>query len=215
MRLTSTSFANDATLPVEFAFGKVASEGHVALSSNRNPHLAWSDVPDGTLSFVVVCHDPDVPSRGDDVNREDREVPHDLPRVDFFHWVLINLPADAREIVAGTHSHGVTPRGKKGPRPDLPVADGVRHGLNDYTGWFAGDADMKGDYYGYDGACPPWNDSIVHRYVFTVYAVDVPRLEIPEHHALTGAQVLAALQGHVLADAAVTATYSLNPRLAG
>ena len=88
MRLTSTSFANDATLPVEFAFGKVASEGHVALSSNRNPHLAWSDVPDGTLSFVVVCHDPDVPSRGDDVNREDREVPHDLPRVDFFHWVL-------------------------------------------------------------------------------------------------------------------------------
>lgn len=214
MKLTSTSFADQAPIPAEFAFGKVASEGHVALSSNRNPQLAWSDVPDGTLSFAVICHDPDVPSRPDDVNQEGREVPADLPRVDFFHWVLLNLPAGTREIAAGSHSHGVAPSGKPGPRPALPVADGVRHGLNDYTGWFAGDAAMKGDYYGYDGPCPPWNDSIVHRYVFTVYALDVPRLDIPEQHALTGAQALAAIEGHVLARAAVTGTYTLNPRLA-
>ena len=32
---------------------------------------------------------------------------------------------------------------------------------------------MSGDYFGYDGPCPPWNDSIVHHYVFTVYALDV------------------------------------------
>ena len=36
---------------------------------------------------------------------------------------------------------------------------------------------MFGDYYGYDGPCPPWNDELVHRYVFTLYALDVPRLE--------------------------------------
>ncbi|KAF1023498.1 MAG: hypothetical protein GAK30_00449 [Paracidovorax wautersii] len=214
MKLISTSFANNAPIPAEFAFGTIADPGPVALSANRNPHLAWTDVPDGVLSFAVVCHDPDVPSRPDDVNQAGREVPEDLPRVDFFHWVLINLPAGTREIAAGSHSHGVTPRGKKGPQPELPVAAGVRHGLNDYTGWFAGDADMGGDYYGYDGPCPPWNDSIVHRYIFTVYALDVPRLEVAEHHPLTGAQVLAALEGRVVASAAVCGTYTLNRRLA-
>ena len=39
--------------------------------------------------------------------------------------------------------------------------------------WFASDKDMAGDYHGYDGPCPPWNDEIPHRYVFTVYALDV------------------------------------------
>ena len=64
---------------------------HVCLGKNLNPHLAWSDVPTGTKSFVLICHDPDVPSRGDDVNQEDRTVPATLPRVDFFHWVLVDL----------------------------------------------------------------------------------------------------------------------------
>jgi phosphatidylethanolamine-binding protein (PEBP) family uncharacterized protein len=40
----------------------------------------------------VICHDPDVPSKGDDVNQEGRGVPASLPRVDFFHWVLVDLP---------------------------------------------------------------------------------------------------------------------------
>ena len=50
---------------------------------------------------------------------------------------------------------------------------GARQGINDYTGWFAGDKDMAGNYFGYDGPCPPWNDEIPHRYVFTLYALDV------------------------------------------
>jgi phosphatidylethanolamine-binding protein (PEBP) family uncharacterized protein len=40
----------------------------------------------GTKSFAIVCHDPDVPSKGDDVNQEGRAVPRSLARVDFFHW---------------------------------------------------------------------------------------------------------------------------------
>ena len=56
--------------------------------------------------------------------------------------------------------------------------NGTRQGINDYTGWFAGDKDMAGNYFGYDGPCPPWNDEILHHYVFTVYALDVPRLDI-------------------------------------
>jgi phosphatidylethanolamine-binding protein (PEBP) family uncharacterized protein len=70
---------------------------------------------------------------------------------------------------------------------------------------------MEGDYYGYDGPCPPWNDSLVHHYVFTVYAVDLERL--PVEGAFTGPAALAAMEGHALAAAAVVGTYTLNPRL--
>jgi Raf kinase inhibitor-like YbhB/YbcL family protein len=126
-----------------------------------------------TQSFAIICHDPDVPSQGDDVNQEDRSVPASLPRVDFFHWVLIDLPASLDEIKEGEFSSDVTPRGKPGPH----APHGARQGINDYTSWFAGDNDMRGDYYGYDGPCPPWNDEIVHRYVFTVFALDVAKLD--------------------------------------
>jgi phosphatidylethanolamine-binding protein (PEBP) family uncharacterized protein len=87
----------------------------------------------------------------------------------------------------------------------------MRQGLNDYTGWFASDAAMSGDYYGYDGPCPPWNDSIVHHYIFTLYALSVSRLEV--EGTLTGAAVRAALKPHILAQSALTGLYTLNPRL--
>ncbi len=209
MKLLSDSFPDGGRIPGEFAFAVIDAKHHVALSSNRNPHLCWSEAPADTQSFVIICHDPDVPSRGDDVNQEGRQVPADLPRVDFFHWTVIDLPASTREIAAGSHSHGVTTRGKAGPK--APGDATWRHGLNDYTGWFANDHDMDGDYYGYDGPCPPWNDSIVHRYVFTVFALDVPELNIDG--PLTGSSVRAALNGHVLAQASLTGTYTLNPSL--
>jgi len=208
MQLRSNGFDDGAPIPGEFAFAVIDPASHVALSGNRNPHLAWTEPPAGTQSFALVCHDPDVPSRGDDVNQEDREVPASLPRVDFFHWLLLDIPAQAREIAAGCQSDGVTPRGKPGPA----APDGLRHCINDYTAWFAGDPNMRGDYYGYDGPCPPWNDTLLHHYVFTLYALDVPRLEIDGDHS--GAGIRAALAGHVLAQAELTGTYTLNPRLA-
>ena len=207
MQLKSHSFPDGAAIPGEFAFAVVDPKTHVSLSKNRNPQLAWSDVPTVTKSFAIICHDPDVPSRGDDVNKEDREIPASLPRVDFFHWLLLDIPPSVHEIAAGSQGDGVVSRGKPGPR----APHGLRHGINDYTGWFANDANMKGNYYGYDGPCPPWNDSIVHHYIFTVYALDVPQLDV--RGDLTGANVRAALAGHVLAQAHLTGTYTLNPRL--
>ena len=89
---------------------------------------------------------------------------------------------------------------------------GARRGINDYTTWLAGDNDMRGDYYGYDGPCPPWNDELPHRYVFTLYALDVERL--PVKGRFNGPDVRAALQGHILAEASFTGIYSLNPAVA-
>ncbi|HLT35431.1 MAG TPA: YbhB/YbcL family Raf kinase inhibitor-like protein, partial [Enhygromyxa sp.] len=160
--------------------------------------------------FALVCHDPDVPSKGDDVNQEGRTVPAELPRVDFFHWLLVDIPPDVTEIAAGSHSDGVTPRGKT-PGP-APRDRGVQ-GINDYTGWFAGDDAMRGDYGGYDGPCPPWNDEIVHHYHFTIYALDVATLGLSG--SFTGQDVRRAIEGHVLDQATWIGTYTLNPALRG
>ena len=205
MRLTSSSIAEGQSIPDEFAFCAPDPAHHVCLGRNRNPQLSWSDIPAGTLSFALICHDPDVPSCGDDVNQEGRSVPAALPRVDFFHWLLIDLPADKHDIAAGEFSQTVTPRGKAGPA----TLHGARHGINNYTDWFAGDRDMSGEYFGYDGPCPPWNDEIIHRYVFTVFALDVERL--PIEGKFDGPALRAALAGHILGQASLTATYSLNP----
>ena len=70
---------------------------------------------------------------------------------------------------------------------------------------------MEGTYHGYDGPCPPWNDSLIHHYVFTVYATDLERC--PVDGGFGGPDVLAAIEGHVLAKASLTGTYTLNPRL--
>lgn len=68
---------------------------------------------------------------------------------------------------------------------------------------------MSGDYYGYDGPCPPWNDSIVHHYVFTLYALDVATCSVSGK--FNGGDVRAAIQGHVLEETKITGLYSLNP----
>ena len=208
MTLVSESFADGSPIPEEFAFCKIDPKSRVALSANRNPHLAWSEAPVGTRSFAIVCHDRDVPSSPEDVNQEDREIPSTLKRVDFFHWVLVDLPASVTVLVESEHSHQVTPKGKSGPE----ARNGARHGVNDYTQWFAADHDMRGDYYGYDGPCPPWNDSIPHHYVFTVYALDVESL--PLEGRFDGRQALEAIRQHALDQASLSGVYSLNPLVA-
>lgn len=208
MKLASLSFSDNESIPERYAFGKIDAQSHVALADNYNPQFSWDDVPQGTQSFALICHDPDVPTQPDDVNQEGRTVPATLPRADFFHWVLIDLSPEMREIDEGAFSSGISPRGKGGPLAPLDA----RQGLNDYTGWFAADHDMSGEYFGYDGPCPPWNDEIVHRYVFTLYALDVPSLKL--QGSFTGADALKAIQGHVLAQAHLTGTYTLNPELA-
>lgn len=209
MKFWSDSFKDGAWIPEVYAFGAVDATSHVRLSGNRNPHLAWSGLPAGTRSLALICCDGDVPSRGDDVNQEGRVVPADLPRVDFYHWTLIDLTPNLACVPAGAFSDGIVARGKPGPECSAAGMVGARQGLNDYTAWFAGDPRMVGDYFGYDGPCPPWNDEIVHHYVFTLYALDIEH--VPVVGKFTGAQALQAMQGHILSTATLTGRYALNP----
>jgi len=205
MKLTSDAITDGQPILADCAFCVPDPEQHVRLGANRNPDLTWSELSADTRSLVLIGHDSDVPSRGDDVNQEGRQVPADLPRVDFTHWVLVDLPPERGRITAGEFCSQVTPRGKPGPEGP----DGIRQGINSYTDWFAGDAGMAGDYYGYDGPCPPWNDTIIHHYHFTLYALATPRCPVDGRFGRD--QVLAAIRDQVLAQASLTGTYRLNP----
>ena len=216
MNIWSDSFTEGGMIPPECAFAVVDPQAHVRLSSNRNPHLAWNDVPTGTQSLILFCHDVDAPSIGTDVNREGREVPEDLPRTDFYHWTLVDIPPALKCLAEGKFSDMVTPHGKSGPLVPFTIKNGtehqLRHGINDYTSWFATDPDMTGEYYGYDGPCPPWNDQRVHTYLFCLYALDIPRLALEGR--FTGPEARLAIRGHILDEAQIYGVYSLNPAIA-
>ena len=201
MRIRSDSFRHGKPIPAEFALG--APDG---FGGNRNPHLAWDDVPEGTRSFVLMCIDTDAPTDPALV-AGDAPIPVAHPRGEFVHWVAVDLPAGTRSSAAGAASDGVTRRGKGAGGID---GIGGRQGLNDYTGWFAGNAEMGGDYHGYDGPYPPAHDLRMHRYFFRVFALDVDTLDLPAE--FTVADVFRAMHGHKLAEAAEHGTYTLNER---
>jgi Raf kinase inhibitor-like YbhB/YbcL family protein len=202
MRIRSDSFEHRGVLAAEFALG--APDG---FGGNRNPHLAWDDVPAGTRSFGLLWIATDAPTDPAPVGRADMEIPVEQPRAEFAHWARAVIAADVREIQAGSCSDGVTRGGKRNP----PGPPGSRQGLNDYTGWFAGDdSGMRGDWYGYDGPYPPSNDLRTHRYFFRLFALDVERLDLPT--PFTAGDVFHAMHGHVLAETAIFGTYSLHPR---
>src|SRR5690606_10928114 len=104
----------------DVADGQPLKDAQVAAHGDTSPQLSWSDVPEGTKSFVVTCFDPDAPTPSG-----------------FWHWVLVDLPADTRELATGAAA---------GPLPG-----GAFHVRHD-----GGDA-------GFMGAAPPKGDQ-VHRY---------------------------------------------------
>ncbi|SNQ51400.1 conserved hypothetical protein [Frankia canadensis] len=99
----------------------------------------------------------------------------------FWHWVLVDVPASATALPTGAGG---------GAFPGLPA--GAYHVRNDY-----GSKE-------YGGAAPPPGD-VVHRYVFVVHALDVPKLEINDE--VSPAVVGFNLAFHTLARAVLRVTY--------
>jgi Raf kinase inhibitor-like YbhB/YbcL family protein len=122
MRLSSSAFRAGSAIPAR----------HTCDGEDASPPLAWSDPPAGTKSFALVVDDPDAPDPK-------------APRTVWVHWVVYDLPADARGLREGV-------RGAE----DLPR--GARVGKNDWgkAAW--------------GGPCPPVGR---HRYFFELYALDV------------------------------------------
>jgi len=207
MQLTSTSFNHNAPIPAHCAFGIPDARAHMKLGPNRNPQLSWSEIPKGTKSLVLLCIDVDVPSSLENFNKVGSVIEATLPRVEFCHWVMVDIPPRDGSVAEGECSDGITAHGKKNPQGP----SGSRQGINDYTGFMAADPDMAGDYYGYEGPCSPWNDERIHHYHFTLYATDLERC--PVSGRFTGAEALKVIKVHVLAEAKLTGTYTLNQKL--
>ena len=205
MRITSTTFKNNGQIPQRCAFGIPDPDEHLSLGENRNPQLSWSAVPARAKSLVLLCIDPDAPSSMDNFNQEGTTIAKDLLRANFIHWVMVDIPAQAGSIEEGACSDGIVPGGKTDPHGP----PGSRQGINDYTSFMAGDPDMGGDYFGYEGPCPPWNDERLHHYHFTLLALDMETT--PVKGSFTAADVMEAIEGHVIDMAKLVGTYSLNP----
>ena len=132
--LTSESFndgdylANDHILSEAYGFG--------CAGGNLSPQLSWSGAPEGTKSFALTCFDPDAPTGSG-----------------FWHWVVVNIPADVTSLALGAGSgDGSMPDGALQTRTDFGAP-------------------------GYGGPCPPEGDH-PHRYLFTLHAVGVEGLPV-------------------------------------
>lgn len=115
--------------------GQPLDQAQVNAGGDTSPHLTWADAPEGTQSFVVTCFDPDAPIVSG-----------------FWHWSVVDIPADVTELATGAGASDDT----------LPGGFHVRNdggGLN------------------YMGAAPPEGDQI-HRYYYVVHAVSEPTLGI-------------------------------------
>jgi hypothetical protein len=196
--------SKNGPIPPDYAFCVPSAQSHTTSGGNKNPAISWSNGPSGTQSYAIIVVDTDVPTVFDDANKEGRTIAKSLKRRNFYHMVLVDIPASKTALTSGADSAGITAKGK----PPGPTPNGLR-GINDYSGAMSGD--MAGNYGGYDGPCPPWNDSILHHYHFIVYALDVPSLGLSGN--FTGVDAQAAITKHALAKGEVVGTYTQNPAL--
>jgi Raf kinase inhibitor-like YbhB/YbcL family protein len=92
--LTSNDFADGEPLDKRHAHESVGGE-------NVSPHLRWSGFPAETKSFALTCFDPDAPTGSG-----------------FWHWVLVDIPADTTELLSDASKSGPLPAGSFSVRSD-------------------------------------------------------------------------------------------------
>lgn len=146
---TSDAFKHEALIPVK----------HTGDGPDVSPPLAWADPPEGTASFAIICDDPDAPMGT------------------WVHWVIYNIPADARALPEGVPAT---------EKLDL----GAVQGKNDFGK------------IGYGGPAPPPGKP--HRYFFKLYCLDA---KLPPDPGATKQQLLATMAGHVLAQGTLMGRY--------
>jgi Raf kinase inhibitor-like YbhB/YbcL family protein len=149
LELKSAAFRDGAAIPQKFTCD----------GGDSSPALNWSDPPAGTKSFVLIVDDPDAPMGT------------------WVHWVVFNLPSEARGLPEAV------PRGDE-------IKGGGSQGRNDFP------------QLGYGGPCPPPGKP--HRYFFKLYALDT---QLNLTLGATKNDVERAMQGHVLAKAQIIGHY--------
>lgn len=116
IKITSSAFENEGMIPAKYTCD----------GADVSPPLQWENIPEGAKSIALICDDPDAPMGT------------------FVHWVVFNLPTDARQLDENVPSEKTLPNGAK-------------QGTSDFGR------------IGYGGPCPP---SGTHRHFFKMYALD-------------------------------------------
>lgn len=187
--------SNGEAINPQFAFCKPDGKGKTTDGGNINPQVRWTQGPAGTKSYALIVVDPDVPATFDDANKDGKTLPADMPRQDFYHWVLLDIPTTINSIKQGQDSYSHKPEGKAPGKTTYGI-----NAKNDYGSF------MKGDFGGYDGPCPPWNDERIHHYHFKIFALDVETLGLDEK--TTGKEAMAKIKDHTLDSGESIGTYS-------
>jgi len=203
MRVWSGSFTDGGALPAKHAFSIQSEGGDLGFSSNINPEIAWDELPKGTRSLVLTCVDKFVPVDMSKVNAAGETIAASAPRRDFYHWIVANINPELQKLHAGCSSEQVTVGGRH-----AISHVGFTEGLNDYTSALQDDPNMGGQYYGYDGPFPPLNDEQLHWYEFTLYALAIDELTLPQ--GFSASDVVPLLSKHSLASASIKASYSYS-----
>jgi Raf kinase inhibitor-like YbhB/YbcL family protein len=159
LHLSSESVKEGQTLPVAQRSGKMRAGG-----KDESPQLNWSGAPAGTRSYAVTMFDPDAPGRGG-----------------FWHWAVLDLPADTTSLPAGAGAEG----GRLLPTGALQLKN-------------------DGGFHGYLGAAAPPGHG-PHRYVFTVYALDVETLGLDA--GFNPAKLESKLSAHSLGRGTLTGIF--------
>ncbi len=206
LKVSAEGFSTKGYITPEFAFCVSDAKAHMKEGNNMSIGLSWSQGPAATKSYAIIAVDADVPTDFTNAGKEGKTLPADMPRRNFYHWVLLDIPASINSIPVHADSHTISRHGKS----DIETPFGKR-GVNDYAGYFADNPERKGIYTGYDGPCPPWNDALIHHYHFKVFALDIPSLGI-SGTAATGDAALKAMASHILAQGEVIGKYTLNPQ---
>ena len=140
LKVKVDSFTGGKRIPPQYTFCVPAAQGHVTRGADKNPRISWSKGPKGTKSYAIIAVDPDVPTIRTDMNQEGKTLPASMPRTNFYHWVLVDIPATVTSLAEGADSDAPVVHGK----PPGLTKNGVR-GINDYTKGFASNEQMKGD----------------------------------------------------------------------
>lgn len=151
--MTTSAFDNNGTIPKQ----------QTCDGEDLSPTLKWSDAPAGTKSFVMMMDDPDAPPGT------------------WVHWVIYDIPADAKGLEEGL------------PKKET-LTNGAKHGLC----WGVNDFSRVGYY----GPCPPPGKP--HRYSFRLYALDA-KLDLPPR--ATKFQLEAKMKGHILGQTELIGQY--------
>jgi hypothetical protein len=156
MTLTSPDFADGGSLPEAQVLNGFGCAG-----ANLSPALEWSGLPEGTKSLILTLYDPDAPTGSG-----------------WWHWTVVNIPADAAGLPAAASS------------ANLP--EGAVEGRTDFGAP------------GFGGACPP-EGGAAHPYVFTLYAI--PEAVLPIDANSSGAMVGFYANAMALERATLTVTF--------